>query len=691
MFNSLQDPALLEDIYKSLFEQNPDPSFAVDLNGHFILLNEATLDVTGYSRDELLQRSFLSILNEDSISTAKSQLTESLNGQQKSYQVSIRHKNKHLIELQIITIPIHFMNQLAGIVGFAKEVTDNNKTKQHSVFNQSSLQNIINSIDVCLWSIDIQSKQILHMSQACEKIYGYTPKDYLENPFLWKQNIHPHDQALVEKMDKLLLGGDSIKFEYRIIDSKGDMKWIHELTIPVINDSGEVERVDGVTTDISQRKRAEEQLHFMAFYDSLTKLPNKRMLQSKLKDAIAKVKKTKKKIAVLHIDLDHFKLVNETLGFKNGDELIQTIAKRIRRGLSQSDFVSRHGADEFNVLLKNITDLSQVEIVAKNILQNIANPFYIHGREYPITASIGISIYSEHSRKPDHLLKQAATAMYQAKREGINHYKFYQEGMTESLTRLVELGHGLVNAINKSELQLYYQPIMNTQKGRITGFEALIRWFHPSMGFISPAEFIPIAEQTGQIIPIGEWVLRTACLHGKQIHESGYPETYISVNVSAPQFETNEFITKLTEILNETNFNPHCLKIEITESIMMKNMEAIAQKLLKLEEMGIEVLLDDFGTGYSSLSYLKRLPIKVLKIDQSFVQDIYTNPDQEAIVRTIVAMANSLRMDVIAEGVEQKNQKEFLHNLGCFRQQGYLYSRPVPFEDVLEIIGPVTT
>ncbi|MEH7107509.1 sensor domain-containing protein [Bacillus sp. JJ1764] len=691
MFNSLQDPALLEDIYKSLFEQNPDPCFAVDLNGHFILLNEAALDVTGYSRNELLRQSFITILKEDSIGTAESPIMESLNDRQKSYQVSIRHKNGHYIEIEMITFPIHISNEIVGIAGFAKQLTEKNKIMHHSVYNQSSLQNIINSIDVCLWSIDIQSKQILQMSQACEKIYGYTPKDYLENPFLWKQNIHPHDQALVEKMDQLLLGGDSIKFEYRIIDSKGDMKWIHELTIPVINDSGEVERVDGVTTDISQRKRAEEQLHFMAFYDSLTKLPNKRMLQSKLKDAITKVKKTKKKIAVLHIDLDHFKLVNETLGFKNGDELIQTIAKRIRRGLSQSDFVSRHGADEFNVLLKNITDLSQVEIVAKNLLQNIANPFYIHGREYPITASIGISIYPEHSRKPDHLLKQAATAMYQAKREGINHYKFYQEGMTESLTRLVDLGHGLVNAINKSELQLYYQPIMNTQKGRIAGFEALIRWFHPSMGFISPAEFIPIAEQTGQIIPIGEWVLRTACLHGKQIHENGYPETYISVNVSAPQFESNDFITKLIKILKETNFDPHCLKIEITESIMMKNMEAIAQKLLKLEEMGIEVLLDDFGTGYSSLSYLKRLPIKVLKIDQSFVKDIYTNSDQEAIVRTIVAMANSLRMDVIAEGVEQKNQKEFLHNLGCFRQQGYLYSRPVPFEDVLEIIGPVTT
>ncbi|UOY91788.1 EAL domain-containing protein [Ectobacillus sp. JY-23] len=664
-------------VYKSLFDYNPNASYVLDTQGSFIIVNDATFTLTGRTEDELLSMNFIPLIREDHLEVTLMHFNEALQGKQRSFDTVILHKDGRSVDLRVIAVPILIQGEIHGVIGIAEDVTEKNKIQKELLVSKSQLQNMFNSLDVCVWTLDKES-YTFKISPACEEIYGVTVKEFQEDWQIWRSFIHPEDQEEIESRYQEVLGGQSWTSEYRIISRDGKTKWLYNYVMPIKDEMGNIIRFDGVVTDISGRRKIEEDLHVMAFQDALTGLPNRRMFNKRLEKALKRAKKCNTKLAVMYLDLDRFKFINDSLGHQAGDRLLQLVSKRLTETMDDRTVISRQGGDEFSILIENVKDIQHIESIAKSLLHIITKPLQLEGYEYILTTSIGVSIYPDHADTADGLIKRADQAMYRAKESGKSNFKIYNPGMTQDLSRMMQVEQALHKALERNELSLYYQPIVDTCSSQINGFEALIRWKHAEWGFISPAEFIPIAEESSLIVPIGEWILQTACIENKKWRENGFPNTYVSVNISARQFEQDRFVQQVERILQETDMEPHYLRMEITETASMKNVENMIVKLNKLKDLGIQVVLDDFGTGYSSLSYLQKLPIKALKIDQSFIRGINQDSNQEAIVKTIIGMTKGLKMNVIAEGVEQKQQLEFLQELGCYKMQGYLFSKPIP-------------
>jgi diguanylate cyclase (GGDEF)-like protein len=439
---------------------------------------------------------------------------------------------------------------------------------------------------------------------------------------------------------------------------------------------------------VRERKHAEEQLIRLALYDSLTDLPNRTLFRDRLDQALLRGQRDPAyQFAILFLDLDRFKNINDSLGHRVGDELLISIARRLQHCLRVTDTVSRLGGDEFAVLLSMLTDVRDAILVAERIQHDLAAPFIIQGHAIFTTASIGVALNTTLSyAHPDEILRDADTAMYQAKAGGRAGYMLFDPAMHVSAVARLRLEHDLRYALEREEFVLYYQPQVELSSGQVIGVEALMRWQHPERGLISPVEFIPIAEETGLIVPIGEWGLRTACRQGKIWHTAGATGLKVAVNLSAGQFKHHSLPNVVADILTETGFDPQCLELELTESDTMEHADASVSTLRTLKSLGIGIAIDDFGTGYSSLSYLQRLPIDVVKIDRSFVQHSNTDVEDWTIAQTIIAMAHSLRLQVIAEGVETEEQRAFLTHQGCQMAQGYLFSRPLPAEQVMRLL-----
>jgi diguanylate cyclase (GGDEF)-like protein len=442
-----------------------------------------------------------------------------------------------------------------------------------------------------------------------------------------------------------------------------------------------------VFEDISERKAAESEINHLAFYDPLTQLPNRRLLLDRLKQALNSSSRSKKCGALLFIDLDDFKTLNDTFGHETGDNLLQQVANRLTMCVRQDDTVARLGGDEFVILLEDLNkEIPEAAAQAKHISEKIHfalnQTYLINNHQRYSTPSIGVTLFMDHSENIEELLKRADMAMYEAKTAGRNTIRFFDQKMQDMLINRTVMEDGLRQAIIKEEFQLYYQPqIIST--GKWIGVEALIRWIHPHQGLISPAAFIPLAEESGLILPLGNWVLNTAC---KQMaiwaYDKAMANLSIAVNVSACQFHQPNFVQEVLTIIEQTGANPSRLKLELTESMLVNDIEDIIKKMTLLKAHGIGFSLDDFGTGYSSLSYLKRLPLDQLKIDQSFVRNILTDVNDAAIAKMVVALGLSLNLNVIAEGVELEAQRDYLDRLGCNAYQGYLFSKPLPLREL---------
>ena len=433
-----------------------------------------------------------------------------------------------------------------------------------------------------------------------------------------------------------------------------------------------------IIRDITERKRYESQLERQANYDELTGLANRNLVQDRLNQALAFSHRHDCGLAVIFIDLDHFKNINDGLGHDAGDLLLTQVATRLVGNVREGDTVARQGGDEFVLLLPEIRAEEDVPEITQKLVKAMSAPFDINGRELHITCSIGIASYPKDGEDRQTLLKNADAAMYRAKEMGRNNAQHYAAEMNfKAMERLV-LENGLYHALGRNEFLLHYQPQVDLRTGEITGMEALVRWQHPELGLVSPAMFIPVAEDSGLIVSIGEWVLRTACAQNKAWQLAGFKPISVAVNLSARQFRQPDLAEMVAGILSETGLDSACLELELTESLVMQDVEKTIATLSKLKAMGIKLSVDDFGTGYSSLSYLKRFPIDTLKIDQSFVRDITTDPDDAAIAKTIISMAHDMQLKVIAEGVETEAQKSFLQQRHCDEMQGYLFSRPVP-------------
>jgi diguanylate cyclase (GGDEF)-like protein len=442
--------------------------------------------------------------------------------------------------------------------------------------------------------------------------------------------------------------------------------------------------------DITDRKRAEERLLHEAFHDGLTGLPNRALFMDHLKLSVERGKRREDRLfAVLFLDLDRFKVINDSLGHMVGDQLLVGIARRLETCLRPGDTVARLGGDEFTVLLEDLMSVTEAIDVADRLQKALALPFNLNGHEVFATVSIGIALSSTGYDRPEEVLRDADTAMYRAKMLGKARHEVFDKTMHARAMNLLQMEADLRRAIERKEFFLHYQPIVALESGTISGFEALIRWQHPERGFVPPDEFISIAEETGLIVPIGQWVLEEAC---RQIHEwqeqyPQYPPLQISVNLSGKQFANANLIDQISRVLRETEVEPHSLKLEITESMVMENIDTAIEMLKQLRTLGIELSIDDFGTGYSSLSYLHRFPISTLKIDRSFVSRMSDNNENAEIVRTILMLARSLKMDVVAEGVETTDQLSQLAMLECDYGQGYYFSRPLNVEGASKLLA----
>jgi diguanylate cyclase len=435
-----------------------------------------------------------------------------------------------------------------------------------------------------------------------------------------------------------------------------------------------------------ERKNAEENLAYLKQYDPLTGLANRTLFQDRLQQALARANRDDDMVALMLLDLDHFKAVNDVLGHAGGDELLKEVAERIEGLVRKSDTVARLGADEFAIILEEMSDAQDVAPVAQDILNTLSESFVLDGHEIPVTASLGIAV-----RPPsegDSLLKDADAAVYRAKERGRNTYEFYAEEMNVRAFERLTLRNMLRQALKEEEFLLHYQPQVDLATGAIVGAEALVRWRQPDSGLVPPARFIPVLEDTGDIVGVGRWIMRTACHQNRAWQDSGVAPLRVAVNLSARQFSQGGLVSTVADVLEESGLDPSCLELEITESLLMEDLNASLQILGELQNVaeGLRVSIDDFGTGYSSLSYLKSFPIDLLKIDQSFVREIPGDSDDAAITAAIIGLAHSLRLGVIAEGVETEEQATFLRERGCDEAQGYYFSRPLPAGEFAELL-----
>jgi diguanylate cyclase (GGDEF)-like protein len=442
--------------------------------------------------------------------------------------------------------------------------------------------------------------------------------------------------------------------------------------------------VIGTYEDITERKVAEERVQYLAYYDALTGLPNRTLLQDRLSKALASARRRKDKVALLFLDLDRFKDINDSLGHSVGDLLLQEVSERLKKWAREQDTVARVGGDEFVIVLTAAKDGTDAAVAAERLIHAMTAEFVVQGRSLSISCSLGISVFPEHGADGETLIKNADAAMYCAKESGRNNFRFFTDDMNAQAVERLTLENGLRLALEKKELFLMYQPQMNIATGKIIGLEALLRWQHPKLGLVPPDKFIRIAENCGLIVPIGEWVLRTACSQSRKWQDEGLPAVPVAVNVSAIQFRQEGFCELIRRVLNETGLGPQYLELELTESLLLANADVTLSVIQELKAMGLTLAIDDFGTGYSSFNYLRQFGVSKLKIDRSFIRDVAVNPDDAAITTAIISMAKSLNLKVIAEGVEDEAQMSFLRARQCDEIQGYYFSKPLAVDEVAD-------
>jgi diguanylate cyclase (GGDEF)-like protein/PAS domain S-box-containing protein len=515
---------------------------------------------------------------------------------------------------------------------------------------------------------------------STERLLGYSEDDLAGTSFL--AYIHPRERETLRELLGGLAAGSSqeSQVELRFRHHSGVWIWLEVFAQNMLHEPS-VGAIVLNYRDVTQRKATEKQLEYQAYYDALTGLPNRLLFRDRVVHAIAQAHRNQRGVAVMYLDLDHFKLVNDSLGHSLGDALLSEVAARLQGCVRASDTISRLGGDEFTILLIDTSSSEAIAGVARKILQSFAHPFRVEGHELFVTASIGISIFPGDGEDVEMLLKCADSAMYRAKELGRNQAQMFTASMNERYGRRLALEQSLHHALERGELVLHYQPIFDRNRRKIVSLEALVRWNHPTRGLVQPSDFVGLAEETGLIVPIGEWVLRRVCHDLREWRGAGLPPMRVGVNISAPQFQQLSFALVVGSILREYGCDPALLELEITETVAVQNIETTTTAMRDLKELGIRIAIDDFGTGQSSLVYLKRFPIDTVKIDRAFVRDVTTDESTAAIVSYVINLAHTLRLDVVAEGVETEEQWAFLKLNACDRIQGFLFSEPLPADE----------
>ncbi len=665
-----------EEKHRSLIEQASDGIMTIDQDGYILDVNTAACEMFGYTPDELRK------LGVDRLVADSQQ-------DQLQANYGLVQESEHVVQEWLAvakngkTFPVEVSAKVLpnGLVqGIVRDVSERKKAEAELKMQTSAINAASDQI-----MITDPAGRIEFVNPSFEKDTGYTRDEVIgRNPRFLSSGRH--EPSFYKELWSTISQGNTWRSEIVNKRKNGEL-YTEEMTVtPVKNERGEFKHYIAIKRDISEKKSYEEKLDRLAHHDALTGLPNRLLFSDRLTQRLAACERDGTSLAVMFCDLDRFKIINDSLGHNYGDILLQEVADRLMLTLRDVDTIARMGGDEFTIIVSDISDERHITHVAQKVLDSLARPFSVLGQELFVTGSIGVSVYPDNGTDVETLVKNADTAMYMAKDEGRNTFQFYTGSLNEDAMERMTLESALRKAIARDELVVFYQPRVDITTGAITSTEALVRWQHPEFGLIPPGKFIPLAEENGLIVDISEKVLYEACRQTKEWINDGLSPIRVSVNISARQFQEDRLIKKTQEIIKKTSLAPEYIELEITESTLMKQPEEAAKTLHYLKEMGIQVAIDDFGTGYSSLSYLKRFPIDTVKIDQSFVRDITENADDAAIAGAVVAMAHSLQLRVVAEGVETVEQLDFLRSLKCDEMQGYFVSRPVPADKVRDII-----
>ena len=573
-------------------------------------------------------------------------------------------------------------------IGKLRHETEEQRHLSNALAVTRSIQaEILESLDDAVWMVDLRTQEYLFMNAAVENIYGVSPQFFMQNRQYWLDCVLDEDRPVAEGKRELLKKQGFADIEYRIVRPDDGVRWIQDRCRILKDEAGRPARLIGIATDISAQRRNVERIHQLSNYDTLTGLPNRALLSERLGRAIVRARRQETRVAVLFLDLDRFKDINDSLGHAAGDRLLKAAATRLQATVGASDTVARLGGDEFTVVLEDVDSIPAVERMARDILTAFSMPLEVDERhDVSITPSLGISLYPDHALVPTDLLKFADTAMYQAKAEGRNTYQIYNETMDAESRRRATVLASLRKALDRGEFRLVYQPRMALADGRITGVESLLRWHSAELGEINPTVFIPLAEESGLILQIGDYVLSEALQTLKRWRSHGLNEISIGINVSVLQLLRGNLPMTLRSLIHDLGVPANRIELEVTESMVMQNAEQTTHVLNELRKLGVTLAIDDFGTGYSSLVYLKRLPIDTLKIDKEFIGDLTRDPDDEAITATVITMGHSLGLNVIAEGVESEQQLSYLREQGCDEIQGFWLSPPLDAHRCLAFI-----
>ena len=666
-----------EEKYRVIFDYAPVGIYQSARDGRIVTANATLARMLGYDTiEELLAKNLEHDIYFDA--RQREELIRHFEpyGYANNLELQWRRKDGTPLWVQLNAHAIHSPGGATFFEGFVYDVTERKLAEEMLRKQSAAMTASMDGIGI----VD-QRLEFTYVNDSLAKLFGYArPADLLGHSLC--DLYEPHEQVrFITSIVPLVHQRGRWRGEATGLRLDGNL-FPQEISLTAIS----AESMVCVVRDITERTYAEEQIKHLAYHDALTNLPNRLLFKDRLTVALSHANREQSRLAVLFLDLDRFKVINDSLGHNIGDQLLQAVSARIQACVRESDTVARLGGDEFTVLLAHMQRSDDAAPVAQKIIEAMRYPFHIEGREFFSTTSIGISLFPEDGTDAETLIKNADTAMYQAKELGRDNYQLFNAHVNATALQRIALEHGLRKALANDEMAVHYQPIFDLRNDRITGMEALLRWNHPHLGSIPPATFIPLAEATGVMIPIGTWALHVACLQAKAWHDAGH-RLSLAVNLSVTQLQQTDLVERVAEILDKTGFPPRLLELEITESSAMHSPETSVRTLYDLKKLGLRISLDDFGTGHSSLSYLKRFPIDTLKIDQSFVHDITTDPDTAAIVTAIIAMAHSLRLKVVAEGVEFTEQANFLRKHGCDQMQGYLIQPPVPAVDFLRFVS----
>ncbi|SER57060.1 PAS domain S-box-containing protein/diguanylate cyclase (GGDEF) domain-containing protein [Gracilibacillus ureilyticus] len=660
---------------QSLFIYNPDIIFMLDQKGNFININPASEKILKYNSNELLQKNYTDIIHADDLERTNREFNIILNKQTVQTKLKVIDHFSQTLQLDLTAVPIIVDNEVEGVIGVARDITEEGKIKEKLQISEQRYRSLLeNNIDAVL-SFDLQGR-FTYVNKATEQMMGYTEDELKGKPFI--DYIVPEEKERTINEYNKVLNGNANQYETCMLNKQKVRVYLHVTIIPIMVE-GDITGVHCIGKDITESKQFEEKLNYMAYHDYLTQLPNQYYFHSKLNETIKIAKQNNTQFSIFFIDLDRFKIINDSLGHDYGDILLKNVANRLKSFADDNASIFRYGGDEFIILAEN-TKQEEVTEYVKALMKLLVKPYELDGMDIVATPSIGISMYPADGKDQETLMKKADNAMYFAKRMGKSNYQFYRDSINSKITGNIGMESLLRKAIDRNEFSLFYQPQIETKTNRIYGAEALIRWHNEKLGMVSPGEFIPLAEETGLIVPIGEWVIKEACRQNIAWQNAGFNCFPVSVNLSIRQFYQTDLTETIKRIIQDSGLDPQFLELEITESMAMDS-ETSSVILKDLKNLGVKIAMDDFGTGYSSLSNLKKFPIDHLKIDQSFVKDISADVDDRDIVATIIMLAHNLHIKTIAEGVETIDHVEFLTKHDCNVLQGYYFSKPLPAQD----------